>query len=116
MTEKCSKCGNELAPEWVVCPICKKKVRTKEEDVVVNDYLQYKIERMERLKQMSAPFNEKYFTPSILVGILFYIFTVPFTGPLFGFVIPLIFILGSVIGLFISIYIFSSFRLNMMRK
>ena len=66
MTEKCSKCGNKLSPEWVVCPICKKKVRIKEEKVEINEYLQYKIERMEKLKQMSTPFNEKYFTPSLL--------------------------------------------------
>lgn len=116
MTEKCSKCGNKISPDWIVCPICKKKVRIKEEDKVFNDYVQYKIERIERFKQMSNPFNEKYFAPSLLMGIIGYIFTIPFTGPLFGFVIPLIVILGAIIGGFTTVYIFSSLKLRMIKN
>ncbi len=36
MTEKCSKCGNKISPEWVVCPICKKKVKIIEEKTIVS--------------------------------------------------------------------------------
>jgi len=116
MTKQCSKCGNELAPEWVICPICKEEVKSEEDLNVESEQLQIKIDRMENLKEKCNPFNEKYFPPSMLIGIIIYIFTIPFIGPLFGFVIPLILILGCVIGSFITLFLFSTFKLSRMKK
>ena len=41
MNEKCKKCGNELKPEWAVCPICKKKIKSREGDKIESKYSQY---------------------------------------------------------------------------
>jgi len=116
MPEKCSKCGNELSPEWVVCPICKKKIQIQQGDKTKNEYSQEKIERIEKIKRISEPFNERYFSPVFLMAVIFYIFTVPLTGPLFGFFIPLITILASVLIIFTTVYYLSSFKLSRIRK
>ena len=116
MTEKCKKCGNELKPEWAVCPICKKKIKSREAVSVENQYFQYSLEKIEKYKQMSEPFNEKLFNPVFLAMILLYIFTVPFTGPLFGFLLPLLVLLSGQLIVFTILYAFFSSLLRLKRK
>ena len=112
MTEKCKKCGKELSPDWIVCPICKTKVKLTEQNMVLNEYTQFKIERMERIKQMSKPFNEKYFNPVFLLMVVLYIFTTPITVPLFGILLPFFLILASVLLGFTLVYLIVSLNLR----
>ena len=116
MTEKCKKCGNELKPEWTVCPICKKKIKSRKGIKVETQYPQYKLEKIEKIKQMSEPFNEKLFNPVFLIMILLYIFTIPFTGPFFGFLLPLVVLLSGQLITFTTLYVISSILLWLKRK
>jgi len=111
MNEKCKKCGNELKPEWAVCPICKKKIKSREGDKIESKYSQYKLEKIKKFKHRSEPFNEKLFNPIFLIMILLYIFTVPFTGPLFGFLLPLLVLLSGQFVIFTLLYAISSILL-----
>ena len=116
MTETCTKCGNEVKPEWAVCPICKKKIKSREGIQVETTYSQYRLEKIEKIKQMSEPFNEKLFNPVFLILILLYIFTVPFTGPIFGFLLPLLVLLSGQLIIFTLMYAISSILVRINRK
>jgi uncharacterized OB-fold protein len=116
MTEKCTKCGNDLQPEWAVCPICKKKIKSREVIKVENEYFQYRLGKIENYKQMSQPFNQKLFNPVFLAMILLYIFTLPLTGPIFGFLLPLLVLLSGQLIVFTILYALFSILLRIKRK
>jgi hypothetical protein len=131
MIENCKKCGNELQQGWVVCPYCKEKVKKQKEIVLDkpgkktkktpeittdNEYFKERVERLKSLKVRTRPFNDQWFTPTCLAGIILYIFTTLVFAPTFGFVLPFIFVIVVIFSVFSIAHVVVSLKLKKTQK